>query len=603
MQLWKLSRTIFTLAKYMDVSYTMDMAHTLFHKSLFARLMIFFLVVMLIPVSLLGFTYLARGEKTVKNTLSEQGETNIRWAASRLQQVIEKYRHKAYSISMNDDIVRLVATGASHQIPQNTTEIYEQLFSIMEGDTYLATASVVSTSGKVRLSTHLFPQQYDLRYQGNETNPFFDLSRASSETASIITLRHRYVTKNNAFVFLNIFRRIRDENNNVVGYVAVDIHQDAISSIPSELGFSDLLLIDTENYVAYSMVHMDKYGDFSRFSELKTITFPLVPGNTQLDNTIISLAPIPNTQLYLAGITDTAVLKKNIDNYFIIGVLILAFGILLAGILAYFFSRSIVQPIGTLASSMHKVETGNLTTQVAESNITEIGQLQRSFNTMVQQITTLMELTREEEAKLREAERKALEAQMNPHFLYNTLNTVKAIAKLHNEKEILTITTKLGKLLRNAIDNRETETTLRESFSLVESYLTIQRIRFGEKLQVITELDEAIAEVKTPKLIIQPLVENALIHGLEPKIGNWRLSIRAKQIQSNIIITVADNGVGFLPSTPSKFEPTADNHIGLYNIHRRLQLHYGDVAGITIDSALNEGTTVILRIPRSSTNV
>lgn len=584
----------------MCLSYTTSMARTLLHKSLFSRLMIFFLVVMLIPVSLLGFSYLVRRKNTVANTLTEQSDTNIRWAASRLQQVIEEYRHKAYIISTNPDIIQLIASGS----PQlGSTSIYEQLFSIMHGDTYLATASAVSTLGKVRLSTHLFPEQYDLRYQGNDTNPFFDLSRASNDTVSIITMRNRYVTKNNAFVFLNIFRRIRDETGTVVGYVAVDIHQDAISSIPSGLGFSDLLLIDTDNYVAYSMLHIDKHGDFSQFAELSTITFPLAPGNTQLDNTIISLAPIPNTQLYLAGITDTAILQRSIDDYVIIVALVLALGTLLAGILAYFFSRSIVQPIEALGTSMHKVESGDLGTRVAESNIAEIRQLERSFNTMVQQITTLIDLTREEEAKLREAERKALEAQMNPHFLYNTLNTVKAIAKLHKEEEILTITTKLGKLLRNAIDNRETETTLRESFSLVDSYLTIQRIRFGEKLHVITELEEAIAEVKTPKLIIQPLVENALIHGLEPKIGVWRLSVRAQQIQSNIIITVADNGVGFSPNPQTIFEPSSENHIGLYNIHRRLQLHYGDTAGITIDSAVNEGTTVILRIPRGPSNV
>ena len=567
--------------------------------SLFSRLMFFFLVVMLIPVSVLGFSYLTTGRHAIINNLSGQSETNLERAALRLTQLIEGYRHKAYTISTNEDIIAVLENDEPQSMQQGMTRIYEQLFSIMKGDTYLATASIVSATGRVRLSTHLFPDQYDLRYQGNDTNPFFDLSRAGVDTASTITMRNRYVTQNNVFVFLNILRKVRNNSGDVLGYVAVDIFQDSISALPRGLGFSDLLLIDTENYAAYSLIHMDMHGDFSHFPELGSITFPLEAGSFVSESNIVSLIPIANTQLFLAGVTDTTMYQRNIDGYVAMILLVLAMGTILAGVLAYFFSRSIARPIDSLARSMHKVETGNLETRVAESDIWEISQLERSFNTMVKQITTLMDLTREEEAKLQEAERKALEAQLNPHFLYNTLNTVKAIAKLHHEEDILLITTKLGKLLRNAIDNRDAETSLQESFALVDSYLTIQKIRFGAKLNTVVELEDSIATTKTPKLIIQPLVENALIHGLEPKIGNWRLTIKAYRDLSDIVISVADNGIGFPDHLQydTLFEPESHNHVGLYNIHRRLKLRYGDGAGLVIDSAKDEGTIVTIRIP------
>lgn len=579
--------------------YTDPMIRAPFFSSLFSRLMFFFLVVMLIPVSLLGFSYLATGRRTVENNLVEQSQTNTERAAVRLSQLIEGYRHKAYTISTNEEIVRLLEVDSPESAQPDISRIYEQLFGIMRGDTYLATASVVSTSGRTRLSTHLFPRLYDLRYQGNDTNPFFDLARAGVETASLITLRNRYVTENNTVVFMNILRKVRDTAGSVLGYVAVDILQETLSTLPAGLGFSDLILIDTENFAAYSVIHLDKQGDFSHFPELDGITFPLVLGSEAKGHNIISLVPIANTQIYLAGITDTTLIQQNIDGYLTVIILVLALGILLAGILAYFFSRSIARPIDTLAHTMHKVESGDLAARVAESDVFEIKELQRSFNTMVRQMTTLMDLTREEEAKLQEAERKALEAQLNPHFLYNTLNTVKAIAKLHKEEDILLITTKLGKLLRNAIDNRDAETSLQESFALVESYLTIQRIRFGSKLNIKIELDPAIAEVRTPKLIIQPLVENALMHGLEPKVGNWRLSVKAFRRQDQIIITVADNGVGFSRDTypETLFEPGSHDHVGLYNIHRRLKLRYGADAGLVIDSAEDEGTIITVRIP------
>lgn len=570
-------------------------------SSLFFRLMLFFSIVMLVPVLLLAFAYVATGSRALENNLAEQGDNAIRNTAVRMQRLIESYRHKAYAISIDQSIRDIIAADTLEGLT-SLNPIYEQLFSIMRGDTYLATASVVSTSGKVRFSTHLFPEQYDLRYQGNDTNPFFDLSRASRETASLITMGNRYATRNNSFVFLNILRRIMDDSGAVTGYVAVDIYQETISDISASSGFSDIILIDTENYVASSLVHLDRHGDFSRFPEFSALTFPLTDGSVESTAKLVSLAAVPNTQLYLAGITDMGVYRRNVEDYVVVVGIVLAVGTILAGILAFFFSRSITRPIGSLARSMHRVEAGNLETRVEESNLLEIGQLQRSFNAMVKQITTLMDLTREEEAKLQEAERKALEAQMNPHFLYNTLNTVKALARIHGEQDILTITTKLGKLLRNAIENHDGETTLGDSFDLVENYLTIQRIRYGEKLHTIVELEKDIAMVKTPKLIIQPLVENALIHGLEPKVGTWRLTVKAFSQPGSILIIVADNGVGF--PRDMRFDTStitaSEMHVGLHNINRRLQLRYGGAAGITIDSIPAEGTTVIIRIPHQT---
>ena len=154
--------------------------------------------------------------------------------------------------------------------------------------------------------------------------------------------------------------------------------------------------------------------------------------------------------------------------------------------------------------------------------------------------------------------------------------------------------------MRNAIDNRDGETSLADSFDLIENYVTIQRIRYGEKLHTVVELEDSISSVQTPKLIIQPLVENAIMHGLEPKVGTWRLTVKAVAKANYIEITVADNGVGFPEklhySTLLTNEP--EKHVGLYNIQRRLELRYGKEAGLTIDSLPNEGTIVRLRIPR-----
>ena len=469
----------------------------------------------------------------------------------------------------------------------------------MSGDTYLATASVVSKDGKVRISTHLFPEQYDTRYHNNDTTPFFEVNRLDEKNTTIITSEYRYLTQTSSLVLLNILRAIKDDNQQIQGYVALDIHQEALESITKGLGFSDMLLIDSDNYRASSLVHVDKNGDFSLFPSLQEVTFPLTSSSYSTSNHIISLYKIKNTSLYIAGITETVWYEMALDQYGIIVLIIIAFGALTALIVALIISQIIGRPVDLLAERMGKVENGDLTPYQPISPIKEFHQLEHSFNSMIGQITALLDVTREEEAKVREAERKALEAQMNPHFLYNTLNTITSLAKINNQKQIQLISIKLGKLLRNAIDNREAEVTLKESFSLVDSYITIQHIRYGDKLTCSLVLDPSIEEIKTPKLIIQPLVENALVHGLEMKMGKWNIEVSAMRVSQSIHIIVKDNGVGF---DTKQFDSNSGDHVGIENVKRRLYLRYRDKAHFMVESTIGLGTTATIIIEEDGGN-
>ncbi|MFA7168215.1 MAG: sensor histidine kinase, partial [Sphaerochaetaceae bacterium] len=303
--------------------------------------------------------------------------------------------------------------------------------------------------------------------------------------------------------------------------------------------------------------------------------------------------------LSLAGAISSVPYMINMRQLLFVTLLTLGMGIIVSFVFASLFSRSISKPVKDLATSMKAVEGGNLHAHVADSSITEIYQLDHSFNAMVGQITSLMDLTREEEAKLAEAERNALESQMNPHFLFNTLNTIKALAKIHHEDEIYTISIKLGKLLRSTVDNHESECSIKESMELVNSYLTIQRIRFGEKLHVEESVQERTLRAMTPKLIIQPMVENAIVHGLEPKAGDWHLGITIGERDGFLTIVVKDDGIGFnrneLPENLDELD--GSGHVGLYNTYRRLKLRYGDHAEFKMESEPKRGTTITMRMP------
>jgi two-component system sensor histidine kinase YesM len=214
---------------------------------------------------------------------------------------------------------------------------------------------------------------------------------------------------------------------------------------------------------------------------------------------------------------------------------------------------------------------------------------------MIFKTRELLELTKQEEQQLREAERKALQAQINPHFLYNTLYTIKALATLHGEKQILDITTSLGKLLRNAISSSTDVLPLSQSIELVEHYLRIVKIRFPDKLRCRISIQPSCEDVMTPKLIIQPFIENAVTHGLEPKLGDWYIRVDVFISGNRLIICVRDNGVGFDPDRNVQQQDT--DHVGIRNVRQRLELFYRDQAEVRVTSKKHVGTIVRITLP------
>ena len=576
----------------------MDRSPSLFRKhTLLRRLFIYFLIVLIVPLGLFATYYVTLGSRGQERHVAEQIMGYVTADAEKVSDILEEYRHKAYLLSTHPEIVRLISEDRMDPESQRSRRLYQLLFEVMKGDTYLASANIVSNSGRVRLSTHTFPDVYDLRYHGNEwdMNSIIVQNADLSPTASIISIRGHRMADNGRQVIASILRRIYDDEGTNLGYLIIDIYAEALSShVNSELQLTDVLLFDNLAFYATSLVNTERFGTFDKFPPLLPLKGDYSARVVSSGSNLVAITPVAGTSLSLAGTISAATLRQSMDRFIEILIIITAVGMVLAMGLSLLFSRSIARPISMLASRMGEVERGNLQIHRIKSSIDEFALLEQSFNIMVTQIVSLLDLTREEQKKLSDAERKALESQMNPHFLFNTLNTIKALARLHGEEEIYTITVKLGKLLRSTIDNHESESTLAESMALIDSYLTIQKLRFGEKLVTDLYLEENLKEIKTPKLIIQPLVENAIIHGLEPKLGEWKLSVRVETIAGRLTITIRDNGVGFDDKTlPENLDELANSgHVGVYNVYRRLVLTYGDDLSFSIKSNVGTGTVV-----------
>ncbi|KQY84340.1 histidine kinase [Paenibacillus sp. Root52] len=281
---------------------------------------------------------------------------------------------------------------------------------------------------------------------------------------------------------------------------------------------------------------------------------------------------------------------------------------LAALIFGFRFSRSITQPIAHLIKKMRNIEKGDLDKleeaalgDIPSSPQNEVGLLHRTFKMMLQRIRELIDENYAKQLVIRETELKALQAQINPHFLYNTLESINWLAKVQKQRQISEMVEALGFLLRSSVNMSEKWITLERELDIVRSYVTIQRTRFEERLDFDMEIAPEVGTARIPKLTLQPLVENAIHYALEPSIDPCRIRIRARADGDKVIIEVEDDGPGmtaeFLQQLQEGQIQTRGQGIGLSNIQERIRLTFGDEGTMVMSSSPGSGTVVSISIP------
>lgn len=285
----------------------------------------------------------------------------------------------------------------------------------------------------------------------------------------------------------------------------------------------------------------------------------------------------------------------------IMGTVVLGLSLLslaLSLVISEALARHITKPVSRLDKAIAKVKDGDLSIQVKVKTNDELGRLTESFNQMVKDLKRYLEDRVQQQKDLNETTLRLYQTQLNPHFLYNTLDTIKWSAKIHQIPEIAVLAENLAVILRKSISSKPF-IRLREELDTIESYIKIQKIRFAGRFLYETEIPDMLEECEIPKMILQPLVENAIIHGLDG-CENGYICIYAAQKDGILRISVTDDGCGMgqemLDWINSPDPLRRDGHLGLYNVIRILKLYYGEEYGMQAESDA-EGTTVTLTLP------
>ncbi len=304
----------------------------------------------------------------------------------------------------------------------------------------------------------------------------------------------------------------------------------------------------------------------------------------------------------IVGVTysDDLIANKSSIQHSILLYALLGIGISI--VISLLLSLHLTKPIKRLQRDMKQVELGNFHIQTSLEEDNEINQLGQSFNVMVNEIKHLMDETVQNSEQKRKAELLLLHAQINPHFLYNTLDSIIWMAEQEKHEEVVDMTSALAKMFRASITRDQELVSIRVEIEHIRQYLFIQKMRYREQLDYVFDIPSHILHYKTVKILLQPFIENAIYHGIRSKTTPGIIYISAWQEDEQLIFEVRDNGLGMTAErlaevTQGTVATNTQHGIGIGNVNERIQLYFGTTYGMTMTSVLGEGTIVTIRVP------
>lgn len=434
----------------------------------------------------------------------------------------------------------------------------------------------------------------------------------STDIAAITGLHeNEFMTHENKHKYVMTLSRAAFSSNSTeaVGAIIINISPNAVLNACKTAGAGDrLYIIDHSGKIIYS-------PDSSEYEKIldKPYTNTVINSKEKSGFTEVDVDGSEKNVRYLYSpktdwfyISEIDIKDTNVQSWRTIGlsVLIIIISVLFTVLMSLFFATSLTKPIKKLVKSINHAEKGDFSKKIAVASNDEIGILTANYNNMLQEIENLLEKVKEENRQKRQSDINFLQAQITPHFIYNFLNTIKVISRAHQDEKIHRLTSGLIELLHTSINRKTVFITVEEEINLVTNYLYLQQVRYDDKFEVIYEIDDDVLKLKTLKMLLQPIVENSVIHGINLDKGNGILIIRAYLKQGNLCFEIEDNGRGMSDEEIHKIlnlQYTASSRmfsgIGIKNIHDRIDMYFGSDYTITFKSRVGYGTKVILTLP------
>ena len=560
------------------------------------------LAVAIIPVSIIGIISIRLSTDNTVGTSLAFSQYNLDNLNVILTGIVEELKNSCRNVLIDSEIIRILGDGGkSAESPEflgmrDKLVLDKRLDAIFMHNRYVSSVILMRIHGKDPVWKNIFEK--NISTESKLEN--FSLNSVVSEKWYEDTLKQRgdeVFFKNNVFnkgenygqnIFASTKLIIDIVNFKPIGIMVINVDKNIFKDLFSESG-----RVDGNTYLIVNKTdvrNLDIVYQTDELPDIKNFLQKYYADNTPPEGWIVQ--SVNNSE---SGWDIVHVVKRStlIKNTYLIGVttgLISVIIIFVIIALSIVLSNTINKPLKNLQNAITSVAKGNL--EVKEQfEDDEIGLIGNQFKHMVKQNTELKEKIYNLTLKQKEAELKVLQAQINPHFLYNTLDSIYWLAKIRNADDVAQMAESLAEIFKLSLNNGNEITTVGNEIKHISNYLTIQNIRYKNRFEVNMRIDDSLLSCSILKLLLQPIVENAIYHGLEPKVGEGHISISGSRVDDRIVFEIQDDGVGF------DVDKTKFTGYALKNVQDRIKLYYGEEYGLGIESVRNLWTKVTVNIP------
>lgn len=564
-------------------------------------------VLLLGAVGIVTVISLSYTRQSVFENSSLYTQTIIQQMNQNIDSYIDYMENTSYLVSSNEDVQKYLFGDTADSEARD--RILSQFQTILDSRSDILNLGIIAENGRMLINNGQRPTNPDLDIHSQE---WYTNALEGRESVYLTSSHVQHVISGERPWVITLSRGIRNKEMGTgqekEGVFFIDLNYSAISelcdqSMVGNQGYA--FIVNADGNIVYHPQQQQLYNELQteNIDLVMNAGSDIVTWGDGINKKMYSISRSEKTGWTVVDCVRVEELLRRSNEAQSIYVLV-AIGLMAV---ALFFSRfvakSITLPIQRLCDSMERVQEGDFSvSDIVVDSENEIGSLTKSFNVMTHRIHELMEQNiREQEAK-RKSELKALQSQINPHFLYNTLDSIIWMAEGKKNEEVVLMTASLARLLRQSISNEDELVSIGQEIEYARGYLTIQKMRYKDKLEFQIKVEPSILHIRLIKLVLQPIIENAIYHGLKYKESKGLLCVRGFMKNGNAVLQVIDDGVGMDQETLDHIyeRHKVDYHsngVGIYNVQKRLQLYYGNEYGIVYESKPGEGTTATITIP------
>lgn len=498
-------------------------------------------------------------------------------------------------IAENPATIRYLSDGGGRS--PDAKDILDMIASSVSSDAFISSIIIVGKDGQL-LSNEA---SLDMSMSDDMMKESWYVAAIEAGTMpSLTSARMQKFNMDKDNWVISISREIKGYSDENIGVLVVDFKYSVIEDYLKDLNLGSegyAFILNENNEVVY---HMDT--DYFRDTAKQEALISMSESETGYDqeaNLLVDQYKLTNADWTLIGVSSldglNVIRQQLVETIVFVGVMCLIFVV----IIGTFIAGRITKPINHLEEVMGDIESGFKHIEIEHSGSYEVQSLSQNYNNMMTQIQGLIKDVSSKEQAIRAYELTALHSQINPHFLYNTLDTIVWMAEFNDSQKVIQVTKALARFFRLSLSGGSEYVSITSEIDHVRQYLIIQKERYGDQLNYSIEEEEGIKDVMIPKIIIQPIVENAIYHGIRDLDVPGNITINVSKVGKDIWFVIKDNGHGYVVGELKKPIKTGNaklGGVGLHNVDQRLKLSYGEDYGVFVESTVHVGTTVTIKI-------